>query len=76
MKLTSKGRSALSPNDSSAYIIPDILEGIQQIDAREDLTEEEKIGSQEQIADDKIDVALEKLDQQADFKDAALRRDK
>jgi preprotein translocase subunit SecA len=38
--LTAKGRSALNPQDSDCYVIPDIVEGMQQIDAREDLDEE------------------------------------
>ena len=41
--LTMKGRSALSPSDPDAYVIPDIVEGMQQIDAREELSEEEQL---------------------------------
>ena len=41
--LTMKGRNALSPSDPDAYVIPDIVEGMQQIDARGDLSEEEQL---------------------------------
>ncbi|MCM8539451.1 MAG: preprotein translocase subunit SecA, partial [Lentisphaeraceae bacterium] len=41
--LTMKGRNALSPSDPDAYVIPDIVEGMQQIDARGDLSEEDQL---------------------------------
>jgi len=47
--LSSKGRRALNPKEPDCYIIPDIVEGIQQIDSREDISEEEKIEERQKL---------------------------
>ena len=47
--LTMKGRASLSPNDPDAYIIPDIVEGMQQIDAKEGLSEEEQLEERREL---------------------------
>ncbi|NQZ56390.1 MAG: preprotein translocase subunit SecA [Lentisphaeraceae bacterium] len=49
--LTTKGRMALNPSDPDAYVIPDIVEGMQEIDAREELSEEEKIAARQELQD-------------------------
>lgn len=47
--LTMKGRNALNSKDPDAYVIPDIVAGMQQIDAREDLNDEQKLEARQEL---------------------------
>ena len=58
--LTMKGRAALSPNDPDAYIIPDIVEGMQAIDAKDELSDEEKIEARQELQE-KYEIKTEEI---------------
>ncbi len=45
--LTEKGRQFLAPNDSAAFVLPDLSEELGEIDQSEDLTPKEKIHARE-----------------------------
>ena len=58
--LTMKGRNALSPKDPDAYIIPDIVEGMQKIDSREDLSDDQKLEERQKLQED-YDIKSEEI---------------
>lgn len=47
--LTEKGRSMVSPNDPEAFVLPDLVMGLQHIDARKDIDEEAKIAEKDKF---------------------------
>ncbi len=49
INLTDKGRDLLSPEDKALFILPDITEGLHQIDTDEKLTEEQKQVEKERL---------------------------
>ena len=49
--LTEKGRLAISPDDPNAFVMPDLLNSIQDIDADKTLSDEEKIKAKQDFQD-------------------------
>jgi preprotein translocase subunit SecA len=49
INLTDKGRDLLSPEDKALFILPDITEGLHQIDTDENLSEEQKQAEKEKL---------------------------
>jgi preprotein translocase subunit SecA len=49
INLNDMGRALLSPADQALFVIPDIVEGIQQIDSDESLTTQQKLEKKEQL---------------------------
>ncbi len=47
--LTAKGRNEISPDDETAFIVPDLLEEINRIDTDPELTDEEKVHRREKF---------------------------
>jgi preprotein translocase subunit SecA len=47
--LTDKGRSALDPQDPETYVIPDIVAGMQKIDADESISDENKLEKRQEL---------------------------
>ncbi len=49
INLSEKGRSLLSPEEQKLFVLPDITEGIHEIDSDENLSEKEKRGKKEEL---------------------------
>lgn len=49
INLSEKGRSLLSPEEQKLFVLPDITEGIHQIDSDESLSEKDKRGKKEEL---------------------------
>ncbi len=47
--LTEKGCTALSPQDPDAYLLPDIVSAMSEIDGRNDLTDEQKFEKRQEV---------------------------
>jgi len=47
--LTEKGCEALSPNDPDAYLLPDIVSSMSELDGNNDMTEEQKFEKRQEI---------------------------
>ncbi len=47
--LTEKGSAALSPDDPDAYLLPDLVSGLAELDGRTDLTNEEKLAKRQEL---------------------------
>ncbi len=49
INLTDKGRDLLSPEDKQLFVLPDITEGLHEIDSNEALTSEQKLAEKERL---------------------------
>ncbi|MGB5105795.1 MAG: preprotein translocase subunit SecA [Candidatus Zixiibacteriota bacterium] len=49
INLTEKGRELLSPEDRQLFVLPDITEGLHEIDSNESLSVEEKLAAKERL---------------------------
>ncbi|MCC6962650.1 MAG: preprotein translocase subunit SecA [candidate division Zixibacteria bacterium] len=49
INLTDKGRELLSPEDKQLFVLPDITEGLHEIDSNEALTPEQKLAEKERL---------------------------
>ncbi len=49
INLTDKGRDLLSPEDKELFVLPDITEGLHEIDSRDGLTVEQKAAEKEKL---------------------------
>ena len=58
--LTEKGREFLSPNDSEAYVLPDIMELLAEIDMNPELDEVQKMEKKREAQDD-YEMKIEEL---------------
>ncbi len=47
--LTEKGRSEISPDDPNAFVLPDLLSGLHNIDSDENLSEKDKAAKKQQF---------------------------
>ncbi|MCF7790931.1 MAG: preprotein translocase subunit SecA [Victivallales bacterium] len=58
--LTEKGRNEISPNDPEAFVLPDLLSELHNIDSDQSLTEQEKIKRKQEFQD-KFGVDSERI---------------
>src|SRR5690606_15848194 len=49
INLTEKGRELLSPEDKQLFVLPDITEGLHEIDSNEALTSDQKLAEKERL---------------------------
>ena len=58
--LTEKGCSTLSPDDPDAYVVPDLVGALAELDGKEDLTDDEKF-AQRQTLQEQFSVKSERI---------------
>lgn len=58
--LSDRGREFMNPNDPEMFIMPDLLDGFHEIDTNQELAEDEKLKSRQQLQE-KYDEASERI---------------